>query len=403
MTDIIETPLNMSDEDLANFDWDKFIAEDDSSNPSQTGVETEVDSEESKESTEVEVDDDDNETDTLDKEVITSPESSDGADKEDEPGETSPTSLPDSETEGLEANAERPEVDELGKDVQSEEEVKKEEEIKELDYKEEYNKVFAPFKANGKMMQIESVDDVRTLMQMGANYNKKMAALKPTLKIVKMLENHDLLDEDKLNRLIDLDKKDPEAIKQLIKDSKLDLDSFDPDAEVNYTPKTYTVNDKQVELDSTLESIRDTKSYATTLNIISNKWDASSRKAIVDSPSIIPVINDHIETGIYQQVMEVVDRERMLGRLQGLSDIEAYKVTGDALDAAGKFKSVSNGKPANSTSTATKTTVVDPKLKDKKRAASSTRSSTKGGAVPEFNPLNMSDEEFEKQGLQKYL
>ena len=43
--------------------------------------------------------------------------------------------------------------------------------------KEVYNKVFAPFRANGKEIQVKSVDDVISLMQMGANYNKKMASI----------------------------------------------------------------------------------------------------------------------------------------------------------------------------------------------------------------------------------
>ena len=60
---------------------------------------------------------------------------------------------------------------------------------KELDYKAEYEKLLKPFKANGRDIQVGSVDDAIALMQMGANYNKKMAALKPNMKLLKMLEN----------------------------------------------------------------------------------------------------------------------------------------------------------------------------------------------------------------------
>ena len=38
-------------------------------------------------------------------------------------------------------------------------------------------KLFAPFKANGKDIKVDSVEEAIALMQMGANYSKKMAGL----------------------------------------------------------------------------------------------------------------------------------------------------------------------------------------------------------------------------------
>ena len=86
-------------------------------------------------------------------------------------------------------------------------------------------------------------------MQMGANYNKKMAALKPNLKLLKLLENNGLLSEEKLSFLIDLDKKNPDAITKLVKDSGLDPLEMDV-SKSDYKPNTYTVHDREVELDS---------------------------------------------------------------------------------------------------------------------------------------------------------
>ena len=42
---------------------------------------------------------------------------------------------------------------------------------------EQLAKLFAPFKANGRELKIESVEEAVALMQMGANYSKKMAGL----------------------------------------------------------------------------------------------------------------------------------------------------------------------------------------------------------------------------------
>ena len=43
-----------------------------------------------------------------------------------------------------------------------------------VDYKALYEQVTAPFKANGKTISIQSVEEATQLMQMGANYTKKM-------------------------------------------------------------------------------------------------------------------------------------------------------------------------------------------------------------------------------------
>jgi len=273
-----------------------------------------------------------------------------------------------------------------------------------VNYQEEYKKLTAPFKANGREMQIDNVDDARTLMQMGANYNKKMAALKPNLKIIKMLENNQLLDESKLSYLIDLSKNNPEAISKLIKDSGIDPLDIDTDNAKNYVPDAYTVNDKEVELDAILDEIRDSSAFNTTASIIGNKWDESSKQVLVDNPSIIKIINDHVETGIYDKIAKVVESERTLGRLNGLSDIEAYKYVGDAINAKGGFNDLTNG-TSSGTNNVKATNRVDSSLKDKKRAASSTKGAAKKSSKidPDFNPLALSDEEIAKVGIDKFI
>jgi len=277
----------------------------------------------------------------------------------------------------------------------------------EIDYKVQYEELLSPFKANGKDIKVDTVEDARSLMQMGANYNKKMAALKPNLKLVKMLDNHGLLDEGKLSYLIDLSKKDPEAVKKLVKDSGLDPLDIDTD-NIAYRPNTYNVSDNEVALDGILDDIRDTSTFNTTIDIIGNKWDEASKDMIAKDPSIIKVINEHVGSGIYKKVSEVVERERILGRLSGLSDIEAYKQVGDAINANGGF-----GDPVQATQTQPQSTSksnsvnkannpVDPKLANKRKAAGSTKSKP-SKAKPEFDVLNMSDEEFEKMSASKFV
>jgi hypothetical protein len=277
----------------------------------------------------------------------------------------------------------------------------------EIDYKVMYEELLSPFKANGRDMKVDTVEDARTLMKMGANYNKKMSVLKPHLKMVKMLDNHDLLDEEKLSYLIDLSKKDPEAIKKLVKDSGLDPLDIDT-SNIAYKPNAYNVTDNEVVLDGILDDIRDTSSFNTTIDIIGNKWDEASKDMIAKDPGIIKVINEHVGSGIYKKVSEVVERERILGRLGGLSDIEAYKQVGDAINSNGGFGDPVQATKPQPVSTSKSNSVnkanipVDPKLVNKRKAAGSTKSQA-GKAKPEYDILNMSDEEFEKLSSSKFV
>lgn len=140
------------------------------------------------------------------------PDVEDAYDEDDtqEPGDTQATGDADSDVVPVDAE----------KDTTDTEDKASETADTAVDYKTEYEKIMAPFKANGMDMQAKSVEDAIQLMQMGAGFHKKMAALKPAMRQMKLLEKHGLLDDEKLNYLIDLSNKNPEAIKQLLKDSQ---------------------------------------------------------------------------------------------------------------------------------------------------------------------------------------
>ena len=268
-----------------------------------------------------------------------------------------------------------------------------------IDYEAAYKKLFAPFKANGKDLQVATVDEAVTLMQMGANYNKKMAALKPNLKLMKLLENNGLLSEEKLSFLIDLEKKNPDAIGKLLKDGGIDPLDLNAENASDYKPHTYNVDDRELELDTILGELQDSPSYNRTLDVVSNKWDGASKQVIAQQPQLLKVINDHISNGVYDLISTEIERERMFGRLNGLSDLEAYRHVGDAIQARGGFDHLASqvqAKPAVQPAVKPAPVVDDQKLKDKKRAASPTKATPATALAADFNPLALSDDEFTK-------
>lgn len=281
-----------------------------------------------------------------------------------------------------------------------------------IDYKKEYEKLLAPFVANGKEIKVNNVADAVSLMQMGANYNKKMAALKPNLKLLKLLESNGLLSEDRVGFLIDLEKKNPDAINKLIKESGIDPMDLDAEKADDYKPTVRTVDDKELELDAVLEEIQDTPSYSKTIQVVGKEWDAASKQTVANSPSILKIINSHVQSGVYDVIQGEMERERMFGRLQGLSDIEAYRQVGDTIQARNGFAHLNVNANGQGQQTSTNPRVVQPKpkngneekLKEKRRAASTAKPTGSNPKVAgDFNPLALSDEEFSKLVKSNFL
>lgn len=293
------------------------------------------------------------------------------------------------------------EEEESEEDDESEEDLGDEEATESDDVSEELanlRTVLEPFKANGHEIKVDTVEDVRNLMRMGANYSKKMAGLKPNLKVLKTLENNGLLDPDKINYLIDLDKKNPEAIKKLIQDSKIDLDELDTEEKLEYSPSNHTAGDNEVELDEVFEEIEGTSTYQRTVDLITNKWDTSSKEVLAGSPKKIAVLNQHMEMGVYDRIAEVVVKERALGRINNLSDYEAYEQIGSQMLANGEFSDLT-GNQQEQSKPVKKDTKAAQKAQDELKARKRKLKPSKASKpVPkkEFNPLAMDDDEIEK-------
>lgn len=262
------------------------------------------------------------------------------------------------------------------------------------------DKIKAPFKANGKTMQVDNADDAIRLMQMGANYNRKMAGMKPHLKVLKTLEKYKI-DESKLSYLIDLEQKNPEAIAKLLEDSNIDPVDFEAKGK-DYKATDHTVSDKEVAMDEVLDEIKDTDTFKQTIDVVGGQWDKASKAAVQDQPELIRVINDHMATGVYDVINTQIEKDRMLGRLSGLSDIEAYQKVGDALAAQGGFDHLFKQEEGQRTTPVTENRSPEPEAKankrrEKRKAASPTKAKPGTPKPKDFNPLGLSDDEFLKQ------
>ena len=152
-------------------------------------------------------------------------------------------------------------------------------------------------------------------MQMGANYTRKMQEIQPHRKVLLMLENNGLLDEGKLSYLIDLDKKNPDAIKKLVKDAGLDPMDIDTSEESAYRVGNHRVSDEEAAFRGVLDELSNTDNGKQTLQVINSSWDQASKELLWKNPGVMNLINQQRELGIYDRILTEVERRKALGQV----------------------------------------------------------------------------------------
>lgn len=271
----------------------------------------------------------------------------------------------------------------------------------EIDYKAAYERIMG-FKANGKPITLKNIDEAVQLMQMGANYTKKLQELQPQRKLLLMLQNNDLLDEGKLSFLIDVSRKDPEAIKKLLKDANIDPMDIDTSVEPAYLPGSHTVTDKEADFRAAVTELRSTSEGIETVNVLA-QLDQVSKQALWDDATIVGVLHEQRQSGVYDLIADEVQRQKTIGTIPASTPfLQAYKQVGDQMvaQAKGQGGGQSGTDPAGEQTpqvVATRAATPKPTVAngDKAAAASPTKIAAKKAEVF-VNPLGQSDQEFLK-------
>ena len=272
------------------------------------------------------------------------------------------------------------------------------------DYESQYKKIVGtPFKANGKEITVDSAEDAIKLMQMGANYHKQMQQLKPAKRIIAMLEQAGMLDENKLNHAIDIMNGNSAAIHKLIQERNVDVSDLYSDSEVDYTPNQHQVTDERIELDTLFNELNSTPHGQRVLQEVAGTWDEKSRYTIGQTPEILRLLSNQIESGIYDVIVAEVDKQRMLGNIPANAPmLQAYEQVGKYLQANGRLIPAGSnvGKvPTQQTKEFKQhqATVPSNGSNTRKRVANTARSNTSSISTQMDNVFAMSDEDFKRK------
>lgn len=265
-----------------------------------------------------------------------------------------------------------------------------------VNHQEFYNTLTKPFKANGREFQVTNPNDMIALMQKGLNYSKKMEEIKPNLNLIKTLEQYGLTDESKLSYLIDLHNKKPEAIAKLIKDSEIDLYEFDTEQAEQYVPQNRVVHKSQLE-EVISEVVEANPEFNSVLNSIYTDWDNQSKQAVINNPNILRLLSEQQTNGIYDKIMNIMEYEKAVGRLDGVAYLQAYGEIEDRLlggSTEGQASQQSQQQAQAFTAPRPNQTNNSSNTSEQKRKVASPSTNTTKPSTEVIDPLKMSDEEL---------
>ncbi len=347
--------VNMTDEDFMNMDWS---FDEESSDSSDTLVEGD----------------------------------SDELPSSDEGLEENTDELDNSEEEEFEQ--EEGEQYEEESEEELEEESTEEEDTSESNDSELAKLIGSPISAGGSEITLNSVDEAIQLIRMGMEAQNKNQAMAPQRKLLATLQEAKLLDENKINTVIDIMSGNTEALRKLIQDSNINIDDLDKEGPAQYTPNNHSVDDTKLALQEVLTDLRSSEAGIKTLDIVTNQWDNESKQALVDSPSNFRRLAEQVKDGSFDKILGEVSRQKLLGIIPSNTPIlAAYAQVGKQLyDGSGNQSQQQAQQPVQQSRQNT-----TPNNPAGRKRVSKARKTSNRSTNPTIEDLaSMSDEDFLK-------
>lgn len=207
-----------------------------------------------------------------------------------------------------------------------------------------------------------------------------MQELKPKQAILKTLEANGL-DESQLGFAIDLLNKKPEAIAKFIKDNAIDSYEVDTELANDYNPNLQVQMPTAFE-DTVSELVETYDGFGEVLNQTMS-WDNQSKQVLFDEPNLLKVIAEQKQSGVYDEIMAVIEKDQLLGRLNK-PILEAY------VEVESRLLQSKPQEPKKFVDT--RPTQNTPNNDKKKQATGIIKTPT--ATTQSFDPLKVSDEEL---------
>lgn len=269
-----------------------------------------------------------------------------------------------------------------------------------IDYKGFYESIVGkPIKAAGKEVVVQTAEEAVKLVQMGVGFHSKMSKIAHAERIIETLRENDLLDDSKINELIDISKKNPEAIAALVQSAGLEPHQLIPSGDApKYIPGDHVLPEAQLLFRTSVDTIRE-QGGEEFLAHVAQDWDVTSRAEIYKDPAALDMIYGHKQSGIYDKISSEVDRRKVFDpSVAKLPFIHAYLAVGNEMHEKGLLApQQAEPTPVAPQPVAVKPAVASQPVNPNPAAAKAASvRSTPTPATETPNYLTMSDEEFLK-------
>lgn len=254
------------------------------------------------------------------------------------------------------------------------------------------------YRANGieyEFTEEEIFNQFGSVFGQAMDYTKKMQKIKPYRSMVEMIEANGISETD-LALAIDALKGDKDAIASVVKKHDIDMFDINYDEASQYTPKTKAKSSTELEIAEVISGIQSEPEYATTYDILQNRWDDASRVTFADNPIMIKQLHHDVKTGVYDKVSAVANKLKVFDG--GAKTDLAYYLQAGAQVLSPKVPQA-KAMPAPATpavhevNAAAQKRVTEQQMVDKRRAAAPTK--TMAGAKTVTDYLNSSDEDYD--------
>ena len=327
----------------------------------------------------------------------------DSSDQSDDEDDVDTDEEDDEEGEGEESEAE--EEDDESEDEESEDEESEKSTAKD---KAEKEPASLTFKAVGKEYTItdtEMREQFPKVFAQAMDYTRKMQAIAPWRKSIDAIENAKLEHSD-INLMIDVFKGDKGALLEVMKRTGVDGLDLDPETD-KYAPKEYGRDEKALDLEDVIESIRGDEEYRITHDVLTKSWDEASWREFANDPNKIAQLHQDVKTGMYAILQKEADKLKVYDGAKG-RDFDYYMAaarqyyTREATNITRKMKQDLEEREKQLDS---RTKIAEIEAKSSKREADKYAAGKRRAAAPTgrttqkkkgvVDYMNVSDEDFE--------
>ena len=158
-----------------------------------------------------------------------------------------------------------------------------------------------PLKVNGKMIPINSMEELYTLASGGAAVTKKFQEIAAHKKSIAIMQEHNLTEAD-LSLLIEARNGSKDALASLVKQSGIDSMDVTDKVSDGYQPGAYIPDESAINLREVQQEISVDPEYQLTQNIVNNFMDEPSQDMMIKNPEIIRGIHQDVKSGAYELV-----------------------------------------------------------------------------------------------------